>query len=61
MLVLLSGGCGAYSTDPGYGYYGGPYYGGGVIAFGHGWHHDSDDHYGWHHDGDDHHGWNRRS
>ena len=65
MLTLLSGGCGAYSTDPGYGYYGGPYYGGGVVAFGDGWrddwHHDRDDHHGWHHDRDDHHDWQRRS
>ena len=65
MLTLLSGGCVAYS-DPGYGYYGGPYYGGGVVAFGDDWHdgwrhghHDWDDHHGWRHDWDDHHGWRR--
>ena len=50
-LALLLGGCVAYSTDPGYGYYGD-----GVVAFGNGWHD------GWHHgrhDWDDHHGWRR--
>ena len=42
-LAALLGGCVVY---PGYpGYYGGPYYGGGVVAFGGGWH----DH-GWHRD-----------
>jgi hypothetical protein len=67
MLTLLSGACGAYSTDPGYSYYGSPY-GGGVVAFGDGrrddWHHgyhDWDDHHGSHHESDDHHDWQRRS
>lgn len=50
MLTLLSVGCGAYSTDPSYGY-----------SFGAGWHHDWDDYHGWHHDWDDHHGWHRSS
>lgn len=41
-LALLLGGCVAYPAYPGYGYYGGPYYGGGVVAYGGGgwgWHH----------------------
>jgi hypothetical protein len=32
MLTFLSGGCVAYSPDPGYGYYGGPYYGAGAMT-----------------------------
>jgi hypothetical protein len=50
MLILLSAGCGAYSTDPSYGNW-----------FGDGWHHDWGDHRGWHHDADDYHGWHRSS
>ncbi len=36
--VTLLAGCVAYPAYPGYGYYGGPYYGGGVVAYGGGWH-----------------------
>jgi hypothetical protein len=53
-LAMALGGCYAYPAYPGYGYYGGyyggPYYGGGVVAFGGGWHGDWHDHDGgWHH------------
>ncbi len=46
-LATLLGGCVVYPAYPGYygGGYGGPYYGGGVVAFGGGWH-DRDWH-GW--------------
>jgi hypothetical protein len=36
-LAALLGGCVAYPAYPGYGYYGAPYYPGGVVAFGGGW------------------------
>jgi hypothetical protein len=45
MLTLLSGGCVAYSSDPGYGYYGGPFDRGGVVTFGDSWHHGHHDWY----------------
>ncbi len=56
-LAMLLGGCVAYPSYPGYGYYGGyyggPYYSGGVVAYGGGWH----DHDRWWHDHD--HDWRR--
>ncbi len=53
-LAILLAGCVAYPAYP-YGYYGGPYYGGGVVAFsGWGWH----DHDGWRGDWHDH-DWHR--